>query len=360
MNAVVGFTHLLQATSLTEEQREYLNLIEQGGRSLLVIIDEVLDYSKITSGRLELEEAPCLVAELVSHACSMLLPQAQKKGIALQWTLDTRAPAQVLGDSVRLGQILSNLIGNAIKFTENGSIDVRIASREGATPGRCLLEFTVKDTGMGIAPEALDRIFRPFSQADNSITRKFGGTGLGLAISKRLCELMHGDLGVESVPGQGATFTARVEVGVAPADDPVSTPAAKSQAASASGDRSLRLLVFEDNRLNQRVLQALLSKLGHRARFVGTGQEGLAVVSQEKFDAILMDIEMPGIDGYETVRQLRKAEPVEAPRNYVIAVTAHAMKGIREKCLAVGMDDFMTKPIDPRMLREALQRCPQR
>jgi signal transduction histidine kinase/CheY-like chemotaxis protein len=365
MNAVVGFTHLLQSTTLSAEQREYLNLIEQGGRGLLVIIEDVLDYSKITSGRLELEEAPCQIAELAAHVCAMLLPQAQKRGVALRWTLEAAAPAVIMGDAVRLGQILTNLIGNAVKFTEHGSVDLQIATRPpdaGARPaeGRCMLEFVVRDTGVGIAPEALDRIFRPFSQADNSITRKFGGTGLGLAITRRLCELMHGELSVQSRPGQGATFTARMEVGAASEEDQVSGAIGSAALAAGTRDRPLRILVFEDNRLNQRVLSALLKKLGHHAHFVGSGVEGLAVIFKEKFDAVLMDIEMPGIDGYETVRQLRAAEIPGAPRQHIIALTAHAMQGVREKCLAAGMDDFLTKPIEPKVLRETLQRCPAR
>jgi signal transduction histidine kinase len=365
MNAVVGFTHLLQSTPLSPEQREYLNLIEQGGRGLLVIIDDVLDYSKITSGRLELEEAPCQIAELANHVRSMLLPLAQKRGITLDWTLEAGAPAVIVGDAVRLGQILTNLIGNAIKFTEQGSVDVRISTRAPDASGqpdagRCLLEFQVSDTGVGIAPEAMERIFRPFSQADNSITRRFGGTGLGLAITRRLCELMRGTLTVRSQPGQGSVFTAQVEVGVAAAEEATPFPLAAAPGTAGPGERPLRILVFEDNRLNQRVLGALLKKIGHEAHFVGTGVEGLAIIFKEKFDAVLMDIEMPGIDGYETVRQLRRAEAPGEPRQYIIALTAHAMQGIREKCLAAGMDDFLTKPIQPQVLRDTLQRCPVR
>jgi signal transduction histidine kinase/CheY-like chemotaxis protein len=364
MNAVVGFTHLLQSTTLSAEQREYLNLIEQGGRGLLVIIDDVLDYSKITSGRLELEEAPCQIAELAGQVCAMLMPQTQKRGITLQWNLDPSAPAVIVGDVVRLGQILTNLIGNAIKFTERGSVDVWITRRppgagEPVKPGRCQLEFLVRDTGVGIAPEALERIFRPFSQADNSITRRFGGTGLGLAITRRLCELMHGELSVQSEPGRGSVFSARVEVGLAPEDESAAAALVVPLVAGL-GDRSLRILVFEDDRLNQRVLGALLKKLGHRAHFVDSGAEGLAIVFTESFDAVLMDIEMPGIDGYETVRQLRRAETPGGPRQYIIALTAHAMEGVREKCLAAGMDDFLTKPIQFEVLRDTLQRCPVR
>jgi CheY-like chemotaxis protein len=171
---------------------------------------------------------------------------------------------------------------------------------------------------------------------------------------------MHGELSVQSRPGQGATFTARMEVGAASEEDQVSGAIGSAALAAGTRDRPLRILVFEDNRLNQRVLSALLKKLGHHAHFVGSGVEGLAVIFKEKFDAVLMDIEMPGIDGYETVRQLRAAEIPGAPRQHIIALTAHAMQGVREKCLAAGMDDFLTKPIEPKVLRETLQRCPAR
>jgi signal transduction histidine kinase/ActR/RegA family two-component response regulator len=356
MNAVVGFTHLLQATELNSEQRQYLELIQQGGRGLLVIIDDVLDYTKISSGRLELESAPCRIADLARQTCELLRPQAERAGISLDWSVDPGVPAVVLADSVRIGQVLTNLIGNAVKFTERGGVNVRIC-RAPADPGEITL--TVADTGIGIVPAALERIFQPFSQADNSITRKYGGTGLGLAISKRLCVLMGGDLAVASEPGRGTTFTARIKVGL-----PVRPAAAAAARAapdwSAAADRRLNLLIFEDNRLNQAVIGALLKKLGHEFRFASSGVEGLEILPREEFDAVLMDIEMPGMDGYEAVRQIRRRESGGPRRQHVIALTAHAMVGVRERCLATGMDDFLTKPIDPEALRAALDRCPAR
>ncbi|HVW22276.1 MAG TPA: ATP-binding protein [Opitutaceae bacterium] len=353
MNAVVGFTHLLQSTPINDEQRQYLDLIAQGGKALLVIIDDVLDYTKITSGRLELEAAPFKVAELASHTYRLLQPRAREKGIGLELTIDPEIPTVVMGDQVRVGQVLTNLVSNALKFTERGGVFIRLG-REEAGDGSRFLVAEVRDTGIGIAPEAMNRIFQPFSQADNSITRKYGGTGLGLAISKRLCELMGGDLAVSSEVGVGTTFTARMRVARASqlsvAPDPAPAPAG----------RRLSLLVFEDNRLNQHVIGALLKKSGHSVRFAATGQEGLTILERESFDGVLMDIEMPGMDGYETVRLLREREMPAGARHHVIAVTAHAMVGMREKCLSAGMDDFLTKPIDPAALREAIGRCPAR
>ena len=265
-------------------------------------------------------------------------------------------PSVILGDSVRIGQILTNLVGNAIKFTERGGVAVEIGNSECRRPTiPCLISLRVRDTGIGISPDAAERIFQPFSQADNSITRRYGGTGLGLAITKRLCELMQGSLRVESQPGQGSVFTAQIRVqrGVEEAE----TRRRSRCAVPAPTGPSLSLLVFEDNRLNQRILGALLGKLGHRARFVGSGEEGLEVVSRERVDVILMDIEMPGMDGYETARRLRLQEKSGGdPRRRIIAVTAHAMEGTREKCLAAGMDDFLAKPINPDLLSATLKK----
>ena len=362
MNAVVGFTHLLQSTPLNAEQREYLNLIEQGGGDLLVIIDDVLDLSKITSGRLDLEEAPCAVAELAAHICSLLQPQAQKKGITLQWSRAPDTPEVIVGDSVRLGQILTNLVGNALKFTERGGVEVQVARGQPAgvaesARGRCVLEFRVRDTGIGIAVEAMERIFSPFSQADNSITRKDRGTGLGLAITRRLCELMHGELTVASASGQGSTFTARIEVGLLPDEEPTRPDPARVPAPVAA-DRPLRLLVAEDNRLNQRVLGADPQEAGprghlcrHRRGDAGDRPAGGVRRRAPRYrDA-----------GHRRLRDGPAAagERGRRPRRqYVIALTAHAMQGILEKCLAVGMVVFLTKPLDPTALRHALQRSP--
>ena len=357
MNAIIGFTHLLQSSTLDAEQREYLELIEQGGHDLLVIINDVLDYSKINAGRLDLEEAPFRLAELTAHVAALLMPRARQKAITLEWRMGADVPAIVRGDSVRIGQILTNLVGNAIKFTERGGVWVEVALgtplRE-IEPNECLLSLKVRDTGIGIVPEAASRIFQPFSQADNSITRRYGGTGLGLAITKRLCELMDGTLGVESQPGQGSVFTA--EIVVKRALEELRVPSALGAAGRPPLGPSLSLLVFEDNRLNQRILRALLERLGHRPQFAGTGEEGLQRAAQEKFDVILMDIEMPGMDGYETARRLRQSEVPGGPRPQIIAVTAHAMEGTREKCLAAGMDDFLPKPINPDLLEAALKK----
>jgi CheY-like chemotaxis protein/nitrogen-specific signal transduction histidine kinase len=352
MNGVIGFIQMLQATSLDPKQREYLDLIDHSTHSLLVIINDVLDYSKIAANQLEIEQIPCDVRALVDHTHRLLQPLAADKGLAFTTRLAGDVPSEVVSDPVRLQQILNNLVGNAIKFTAAGRVTLEVA----AAPARFLV-FKISDTGIGIAPEQQARIFTPFSQADASTTRRFGGTGLGLSITRRLCELMGGSLTVSSEPGRGSVFTATIRT--LPASSPAPTPAAGTSAAEApTRRRPLKLLVFEDNFVNQKVIGAFLTKLGHQARFAEDGEKGLAVFDRERFDALLMDLEMPVMDGYEAVRRIRGNEKPGTRRAYVIALTAHALKGERERCLELGMDDFLTKPLNLAILEKTLARVP--
>jgi len=358
MNGVLGFNELLRRTDLTREQRDFLDLATQSGRALLVIIDDVLDYSKIEAGQLNLEEMAIELETLVAGTLRPLLQRAEAGGVALGWRIDADVPGHVQGDPTRIGQILTNLAGNALKFTKRGGrVDVRVARspESGGTDAAriCTLAIHVSDTGVGIAPEHYERIFRPFAQADDSITRRFGGTGLGLAISKRLCELMGGKLLLESELGRGSVFTAvlRLRIGTTRA---AGQPAA---AEKPSATKSFNLLVFEDNMVNRKLIDSVLKKMGHRAQLAENGAQGLAILETETFDAVLLDLEMPDMDGYEVIRRMREAESLGRRRHHVIALTAHAMKGEREKCLAAGMDDFVTKPIDFDTLDEALRRA---
>ena len=357
MNGVIGFSQLLAKSSLTAEQREYSDLIAQSGRSLLVIIDDVLDYSKIAAGRLELEQAPCDVGELVRQTCRLLEDRAREKRIGFAHTISPGVPPLVLTDPVRLGQILTNLAGNAIKFTSAGSVAVAVRFDPAPTdPTGPYLILEVKDTGIGITPEQQRRIFLPFQQADSSITRRFGGTGLGLTITENLCRLLGGSLEVESVPGAGSLFTATVRVAVAP-DPAPAPPSAPGPAAAPAG--SLRLLVCEDDALNQSLIRAMAGKLGHEACFAANGKLGLAALETDRFDAILMDLQMPVMDGYETVRRIRENEAASGRRRtYIIAVTAHALSGEAERCHAAGMDDYLTKPVSMNVLQSALALVP--
>lgn len=256
---------------------------------------------------------------------------------------------------MRIEQVLSNLVGNALKFTERGGVTIHVSlPPDVSNDGRITLAIEVADTGIGIAPDVRERLFRPFGQADSSITRRYGGTGLGLVIAKRLCELMGGSLEVRSEPGIGSSFTAVIR----PLQEHSTVKSGGPTASSATPFRSLRLLVFEDNPVNQHLIRVVLGKLGHRFTVVSSGPEGLALLERESFDALLMDIEMPDMDGYEVVRRLRASER-GGRRHHVIAVTAHALQGERERCLAAGIDDYLAKPFTRESLQEVLDRCPR-
>ncbi|HWL17605.1 MAG TPA: ATP-binding protein [Opitutus sp.] len=351
MNGVVGFLQLLQATSLDPKQREYLDLVDDSARSLLVIINDVLDYSKIAANQLEIEQIPCDLRTIVSHTQRLLQPLAAEKKLAFTTRILPGTPHRIVGDPVRIQQILTNLLGNAIKFTREGGVALEVRAA-----GPDLIELAVTDTGIGIAPEQQERIFTPFSQADASMTRRFGGTGLGLSITRRLCELMGGALTLRSEPDHGSVFTATFRA--APADPaPAALPAAARPEAAADS-RRFKVLVFEDNLVNQKVIGAFLAKLGHETHFAADGEKGLAAMGRERFDVLLMDLEMPVMDGYEAVRRIRAQESPGSPRAYIVALTAHALKGERERCLALGMDDFLTKPVQLTALEKTLARVP--
>jgi signal transduction histidine kinase/CheY-like chemotaxis protein len=398
LNGVIGFTTLLHDSPLNESQREYVDTIRRSGETLLALINDILDFSKIEAGRVELEQAPLRLADVVENVLHINRHTASVKGLAMGMTIDPRVPATVLGDSSRLQQILINLVGNAVKFTGSGSVRIQVdlAGIEHQEGRRMLrTRFSVIDTGIGIAPEHLARLFKPFSQADSSTTRKFGGTGLGLAISKRLCALMGGDIVVESEPGQGSRFIFTVLLQPNPAEDsssstpdgkrspgetvaldkpppapappPANTsaaplsPAAVQPAPSATATpatHSLSILVAEDNMVNQRVIKLLLRKLGYEAEFAPNGHEAVEAYLARQHDLILMDVQMPVLDGYGATREIRRREKT-APGGqhvHICALTADALKGDREKCIGAGMDDYLTKPITPQKISELLAR----
>jgi signal transduction histidine kinase/CheY-like chemotaxis protein len=356
MNGVIGLSQLLAESYHTPEQREYSNLIARSGRNLLVIINDLLDYSKVVAGGLTLERVPCSIDEIVNHSCALLSAQAQEKGIAFTHRISPAMPASVISDPVRLGQVLTNLAGNAIKFTDKGSVTIDLDFTTNAHGS--FLTLRVKDTGIGIPQTQQESIFQPFNQADSSITRRFGGTGLGLSITHRLCQLMGGALTVDSQPDHGSLFTAvlRVDLTVDAISDQC-PPAVPSPDTPAAATSSLNLLMCEDNLVNQAVIRAMIRHLGHRVTFANDGAEGLSLLETQSFDAILMDIEMPVMDGYETVRRIREEETASGcNRRYVVAVTAHALIGEAERCFAAGMDDFVTKPVNMEVLRATLTR----
>ncbi|HVU23913.1 MAG TPA: response regulator [Opitutus sp.] len=486
MNGVIGMTSLLLDTPLTPLQREYTETIRQSGESLLTIINDILDFSKIESGRLELEHEPFELRACVESALDLLAPRVAEKGLDLLYEIADGVPGEVRGDATRLRQILVNLIGNAVKFTEKGEVVVSLRAQPRAD-GRVELDFAVTDSGIGIPPDGLQRLFQSFSQVDASTTRKFGGTGLGLAISRRLAQLMGGEMAVESTVGAGSTFRFNVAVAavashprpfvaaakprvkgkrllvvddnatsrrilltladgwgvearaaasgaealdwlqdgqtfdaaildmqmpemdgvmlaraireispmplvllssigrrealderglfavrlnkpVKPSlildalagvlgDQPPVEPAVEEAAAANAAARTECVLLAEDNRVNQKVASMMLQKLGYRTDVVADGREALEAMARQRYDLVLMDVQMPEMDGFEAARAAVARWPESKDRPWIIALTANAMQGDREACIAAGMDDYVSKPIRPDELAAAIDRA---
>ena len=360
MNGIVGMARLLQESALAPAQREYAEIIVSSAQSLLRIIDDILDSSKIEAGVLELHVSDFDLRRVVDDVMRLLAPEARAKGIGLSAAVDPAVAEAVRGDPGRVRQALVNLVGNAVKFTEEGAVTVLVEPVRGAGETH-MVRFEVRDTGIGISADARDRLFRPFSQADSSTTRRFGGTGLGLAISRRLVEMMGGRVEVRSEEGKGSTFSFTVPLEPA---DPAAVARANAEAAAAASlpdvadstvPRRGRVLVAEDNAVNQKVTVRMLERLGFAAHLVGTGQEAAAAARRERYDAILMDGQMPGMDGYEATSRIRAYEgPVR--HTPIIALTAGAMRADRERCMAAGMDDYLAKPISPEQLEAVLGR----
>ena len=356
LHGVIGMTELLLGTSLDPKQRRFAALARSSGQALLALVSDVLDFSKIEAGKLELEASDFELPAVVEGVTSSLALAAAEKGLRLDSALDAGVPAAVRGDPVRLRQILLNLANNAIKFSQRGQVAIRVTLDE-ERGHDVVLRFAVSDTGIGISPEHRDRLFRSFSQVDASTTRKYGGTGLGLAICKQLVELMGGQIGVESTSGSGSTFWFTVVCkrsrGAAAA------PAAAHRRAAVRG---ARILLAEDNEIGQEVVVELLRRAGHHCEPVSTGKLAVEEALRAEYDLILMDCQMPEMDGFEATRIIRKHEresgalPGRQRRLPIIALTASAVKGDREQCLEAGMDDYLAKPLESDRLMEVLDR----
>lgn len=364
MNAVLGMAELLRETTLDEEQDEYSDIIYQSGRSLLKIIDDILDFSKIEAGRMELDQVPFDLESLIGNVMQLLETAARSKGLVLGYKYEPDCPRHLTGDPVRIRQVLVNLVGNAIKFTERGEINVRL-SRLHRDQGRAGVLVAVRDTGIGVHPDYRNHIFESFSQADGSTTRQYGGTGLGLAISRRLVEIMGGDIGVESEPGQGSTFWFTLILPEANLGDDAqsgaATPRPTSLSRPAVAESKLpvaRVLLAEDIPTNQKVALFMLRRLGIEVDIANDGIEALALSGERDYDLILMDCRMPELDGYEATRRIREREQAFEPgmRVPILALTANATEEDRQACLTAGMDDFIPKPFNLDELGEALKR----
>jgi PAS domain S-box-containing protein len=351
MNGIIGMTDLALDTSLNERQREYLNIVRGSADALLAIINDILDFSKIEAGKLSIERVGFDLRELLEGMLEPLRVQAAAKNVQLLWSVAPDLPSQLSGDSVRIRQILINLVGNALKFTHAGNVTVEmsVASRDMDT---LELRGVVRDTGIGIPPDKLEHIFDAFAQADSSTTRRYGGTGLGLAICRRLVKLMGGDMRVESIVASGSVFTFTVRVGLHVKNaDPV-----PAQLAVPSG-AGYRLLLAEDNPVNQKLVMYILGKAQHSVALAEDGRRALQLAANEPFDAILMDMQMPEMGGLEATRAIRAHEAASGTRRTpIIALTANAMQSDREQCLQAGMDDYISKPIKAADLNEKLAR----
>ena len=348
---VLGMADLLAESSLDPEQRQQVATIRSSGDTLLVIINDILDFSKVEANKLELELGVVDLVDEIDHVARLYRATADGKGVALDVHVDEVTARCVLGDRVRIRQIVANLVSNAVKFTERGSVAVH--ARTERNDDLVTMVIDVVDTGIGIPPERIDRLFQAFSQADASTTRRFGGTGLGLAISERLARMMGGSIQVESDHGRGSRFRVRLFLEAASPDG--DEPAVVRSAIDPSAFAALRLLVAEDNAVNRKVAVALLARLGVEADLAENGVEAVDAVAAGHYDVVLMDMQMPELDGLDAARRIRALPLDRQPR--IVALTANAFESDRAACLAAGMDDFMTKPFGLDDLCRALARC---
>jgi PAS domain S-box-containing protein len=368
MNGIMGMVELLSETPLNAEQQEYVEIIRASSTSLLTVINDILDFSKIEAGKLDVEQIPFNWAEWLHVTMKPLAYRAEVKNLSWRCTAPPDFPPTLKGDPNRIRQILNNLVGNAIKFTDRGEVAVEISIPDPHRFSSHLpVQFLVRDSGIGIPLEKQRTIFEAFSQADSSTSRQFGGTGLGLTISARLARLMGGQISVESHPGKGSTFRFDVPLEILPSTASARQPTGRPGESNSDLDASLaevvearschltlRILLVEDNQVNQKLTTRLLGKKGHQVTVSSNGREALQLINMQPFDLVLMDIQMPGMDGFETTKLIRLQEVKTLSHLPVIALTAHALKGDRERCLQAGMDGYVTKPIKARELYAAI------
>jgi signal transduction histidine kinase len=341
MNSVIGFTSLLLDDNITTEQREYIEGIRNGGEALLALVNDILEFSKADKDKIELERQPISLRHCIEEALDMVATEANQKGLNLAYTVSYGTPDSIMGDHGRLRQILVNLLGNAVKFTDQGGISVSVsAKRKG---NKSLINFSVSDTGIGISKNNLNKIFDPFAQVEHVISRKRDGVGLGLVISRKLVELMGGKIWAESKSGQGSIFHFNILTDTQPKVDLSDKQSQMDSVESHAVLKPLSILVAEDNPSNKKILVDMLKRMGYRPDAVSDGKEVLDALEQRPFDLILMDIKMPVMDGITATREIRSRWPEKGPT--IIAVTAYALEGDREMCLKAGMDDYLAKPV---------------
>jgi signal transduction histidine kinase/CheY-like chemotaxis protein len=354
LSGMIGLTDLLLDTELESQQREYVHLAHSAAEGLLVVVGDILDFAKIEAGKIALDEADFSLADTIIEACAMLQITARGTGVALDLNIDPDLPPSLRGDRARMRQVVTNLVANAVKFTDRGNVTVTASAIPVADAWRIRVEVT--DSGIGIEPDALAQLFQPFAQADNSTSRKYGGTGLGLTISARLIEAMGGEIGASSEPGSGSTFWFELTLAEGSANGQVRPSVLElSTLASRSDAGAERILVADDNEINRIVAVSLLETAGYAADSVCDGSEAVLALEQTRYAAVLMDCQMPVLDGYAAAREIRRLENGHS-HVPIIALTAYSMPGDREKCMAAGMDDYLNKPVTAEVLAETLAR----
>jgi signal transduction histidine kinase/ActR/RegA family two-component response regulator len=349
LNGILGMLELLAETSLDPQQREMVVLGRGSAESLLATIAQLLDFAQIETGHVRLERAGFVVRETIEAAVRLVRPTAEAKALSLEVTVADTVPHTIMGDTARLCQVLVHLIANAVKFTERGEVRLEVTLAGDVQSTNALL-FRVVDSGIGIAPETAARLFTPFTQADTTSTRRYGGFGLGLATARRLVQLMQGSIGMESQLGRGSVFWFLLPLEAVEPAEPVTTGAT-----AVLGPRQGLVLIVDDNPVNQLVAARAMNRLGYLTKVASGGEQALEAVAASQFDAILLDCQMPGMDGYQTAAEIRRRE-AGLGHIPIIAATANTMEGDREKCLASGMDDYLPKPIRFAELKAALDR----
>jgi CheY-like chemotaxis protein len=351
LNGIIGVTDLLAETHLNKEQKNYTKIIQDSGAGLLTIISDILDFSKIEAGKFSFESIDFDLPSVVRAQCELLAGSASAKGLSLSANISPMITPLLRGDPGRVSQVLLNLIGNAIKFTEKGFIRIQVEPTSQASKPK--IKFTVQDTGMGLSQTSIDKLFKPFTQADGSTARRFGGTGLGLSISKRLVEMMGGEIGVESKVGHGSSFWFTIQFEPSASSSPESKESTTSPSTIPNTLNKL-ILVAEDNVINLLLITTLLQKLGYRVESAGNGKIVLDALAKKHFDLILMDCQMPEMDGFQTTLVIREQEKRTGQHIPIFALTANVMSEDQQRCLDSGMDGYLSKPLKKEVLVKVL------